>query len=82
MYHITIKKEVDKKVHIKRQWTLLEMEYDGKGQEKPRNGYTPEETEITTVEIVVLDQMVDELNLPLVIAAVNGLELRVSIPSN
>lgn len=82
MYHVTIKREVDREVHIKREWTLLEMEYDGNGRDKPKNGYTPEETEIVTREIVVLDQMVDELNLPLVIAAVNGLELRVSIPSD
>lgn len=76
MYHVTIRKEIEKTVHMKKEWTTLEIEYDDEGREKPKNGYTPPETEIITQEIVVLDQMVDELDLPKVIAAVNGLELK------
>lgn len=76
MYHITIKKDVETKRWTEKHWTLLEMEYDEDGRDKPKNGYAPQEKFIAIEEIVVLDQMVDELDLPLVIAAVNGLELK------
>lgn len=76
MYHITIRKHVEKERWTEKIWTLLEMEYNDEGQEKPKNGYAPQEKYITTEEIVVLDQTVEELDLPVVIAAVNGLELK------
>lgn len=76
MYHITIKKHVEKERWTEKIWTLLEMEYDDEGRDKPKNGYAPQEKYLTTEEIVVLDQSIDTLDLPLVIAAVNGLKLK------
>ena len=76
MYHITIKKEIERETWTEKHWTTLEVEYDDEGREKPKKGYTPQEKEKKVVQVVILDQMVDELDLPKVIAAVNGLELK------
>lgn len=76
MYHITITKRVERGGWTDKEWTVLEMEYDDEGREKPRKGYTPQERVIRMVEKKVLEQMVEEMDLARVIAAINGLELK------
>jgi hypothetical protein len=76
MYHVTIKKEVEKTTLTDRNWTTIEHEQLEDGTQKPIKGYTPQEEQRVIREVVVLDQMVEELDLPKVIAAVNGLELK------
>ena len=76
MYHIIIKKEIEQTRLTERQWTTVDYEILEDGSQKKVIDYTPQVEEKVMKEITILEQVTEELNLPLVIAAVNGLELK------
>jgi len=68
MYEITIKRKRTAEVFTGKQWAVVSQEG---GDNK--YGYTPETTKHAEVETLVLQQNVDELDLPAVIKAINKL---------
>lgn len=77
MYTILITEEVESMRYTGRAWEILKEEQE-EGQDKPEKkfGHTPQVKEKYIKTVKVLEQTVEEIDLPKVIAAVNGLTLR------
>jgi hypothetical protein len=73
---LKLTKDTQVKTLTERQWRVLGKK-DIEGQEKREDemGYTPQVTEKKIIQVTVLEQSVEELDLPQVLAAVNGLKL-------
>ena len=77
MYTILITEEVESTRYTNREWVVLKEE-QVEGEDKPlkKFGHTPQVKEKYMKTVKVLEQTVEEIDLPQVIAAVNGLTLR------
>lgn len=76
MYHIKITKWVETERWSPREHTVLSEEPDEDGKIIKEYGYPRQVKEKGQKEIAVLEQTVEEIDLPAVIAAVNGLTLK------
>lgn len=76
MYRVLISTDVEKTRMTSRDHTVIGEEYE-EGQEKPKKiyGWPDQVEERVIVEVKVLEQQVEEIDLPRVIAAINGLKL-------
>ncbi len=77
MYTILITEEVESVRHTNREWVVLkEEQVEGQAKPEKKFGHAPQVKEKYMKTVKVLEQSVDEIDLPNVIAAVNGLILR------
>ncbi len=76
MFHIKITQWVDTEEWTEREHTVISEEPDENGKIVKEYGYPRQVKTKGKKEIAVLEQTVEEIDLPKVIAAINGMDLK------